>query len=90
MPAHPACLHALRRHGSSCRPPLFLFAGIPDAPSALNATPKHDSSAVDLSFVPAWLAEQGYKIELLDKDGSFLAKLTVPADTCTVKAAAPQ
>lgn len=66
-------------------------AGAPDTPTALTVTSTLDSSAVDLSFVPAWLAEQGYEIEVLSQDGkTVLDTLTVSASSCAVKAAAPQ
>lgn len=50
-----------------------------------------DPNTVDLSFVPAWLAEAGYEIEVLDKEGKVvLDTLTVSASSCTAKPAAPQ
>lgn len=74
-----------------CPLPSLRSAGAPDTPTALTVTSTRDSSAVDLSFVPAWLAEQGYEIEVLSQDGkTVLDTLTVSASSCAVKAAAPQ
>jgi len=47
------------------------------------------NSNVTLSFVPAWLAEQGYVVEVLDADGNKLDEVELAATTCTAKATAP-
>lgn len=58
-------------------------AGVPDTPRNLAATAARDiappgvaadwtTSNVTLSFVPAWLAEQGYVIEVLDSQNNVL------------------
>lgn len=69
----------------------YCIAGAPDAPGSLAVTSVLGSTAVDLSFVPAWLAEQGYQIEVLDKDANtVLDTLTIQASSCSAKAPAPQ
>lgn len=67
---------------------------MPDAPAALGVSSWSNDSGVDLQFSPAWLAEQGYRIQVLSQDGAtVLDTVVVGADqtgSCAAKAAAPQ
>ena len=67
---------------------------MPDAPAALGVSSWSNDSGVDLQFSPAWLAEQGYRIDVLAQDGlTVLDTVLLGSDStgsCAAKAAAPQ
>ncbi|PRW20926.1 fibronectin type III domain-containing [Chlorella sorokiniana] len=82
--------------GDWCTESDAVTVGIPDAPRNLVPEAVRDiemaetaASNVTLSFVPAWLAEQGYVIEVLDSQGQTLDTVSIPASSCAAKATAP-